>query len=36
MRDRIRAVMRYADPRMLFRHPILAVLHLLDGLRGKG
>jgi hypothetical protein len=30
MRDKIRAVMRYAGPRMLFRHPILAVQHLID------
>jgi hypothetical protein len=33
MRERIRAVMRYAGPRMLVRHPILAVHHLIDGLR---
>ena len=32
-RDRIRTVMRYAGPRMLLSHPILALLHLLDGLR---
>ncbi len=30
MRERVRAVMRYAGPRMLLRHPILAVAHLLD------
>ncbi len=30
MRERVRVVMRYAGPRMLFRHPILAVRHLLD------
>jgi predicted amidophosphoribosyltransferase len=35
MRERIRAVMRYAGPRMLYRHPLLAVLHLIDGLRSK-
>ncbi|RPI54772.1 MAG: nitrous oxide-stimulated promoter family protein, partial [Chloroflexi bacterium] len=35
MREEIRAVMRYAGPRMLLRHPILAMLHLLDG-RRKG
>jgi hypothetical protein len=29
-RDRIREVMRYAGPRMLLRHPALAVAHLLD------
>jgi hypothetical protein len=36
MREKVRAVMRYAGPRMLYQHPILAILHLLDGLRGKG
>ncbi|HPC32411.1 MAG TPA: nitrous oxide-stimulated promoter family protein [Syntrophales bacterium] len=30
MRDRIREVMRYSGPRMLSRHPVLAVRHLLD------
>jgi hypothetical protein len=33
MRARIKEVMRYAGPRMLFRHPILALLHLLDKFR---
>ncbi len=33
MREKIRAVMRYSGPRMLLRHPILAICHLLDGLR---
>ena len=33
MRERVRVMMRYAGPRMLRSHPILAVLHLLDGLR---
>jgi hypothetical protein len=32
-RTRIRTVMRYAGPRMLLRHPVLALLHLVDGLR---
>jgi len=36
MRQRIRAVMRYAGPRMLLRHPLLALLHLLDGRRKAG
>ncbi len=31
MRERIRVVMRYAGPRMLYRHPILAIRHLVDG-----
>ena len=33
MREKVRTVMRYAGPRMLRRHPILAVLHLIDGYR---
>jgi len=33
MREKIRATMRYAGPRMLTRHPVLAVFHLVDGLR---
>ncbi len=35
MRERIRIVMGYAGPRMLFRHPALTILHLIDG-RQKG
>ncbi len=30
MREKIRQVMRYAGPRMLFKHPLLAVHHLID------
>ncbi len=33
MREQVRAVMRYAGPRMLWRHPLLALQHLLDGRR---
>jgi len=33
MRERIRVVMRYAGPRMLWQHPVLAFYHLFDGLR---
>ena len=33
MREKIKAVMRYAGPRMLRRHPLLAILHMIDGLR---
>jgi hypothetical protein len=33
MRERIRAVMRHAGPRMVWRHPVLAVFHLIDALR---
>jgi hypothetical protein len=31
MRERVREVMRYSGPRMLTRHPVLAVAHLVDG-----
>ena len=31
MQAKIRATMRYAGPRMLLRHPLLAIQHLLDG-----
>lgn len=30
MRERMRTVMRYAGPRMIFRHPVMAIQHLLD------
>ena len=30
MREQIRAAMRYSGPRMTYRHPYLAVRHLLD------
>ena len=33
MREEIRAVMRYSGPRMLGRHPALAILHMFDGRR---
>jgi len=32
-REQARVIMRYAGPRMTFRHPWLAVMHLLDKLR---
>ncbi|MGZ8263670.1 MAG: nitrous oxide-stimulated promoter family protein [Burkholderiales bacterium] len=33
MRERVRQVMRWAGPRMLYRHPLIAVRHVLDGRR---
>lgn len=33
MRERIRVVMRYAGPRMIRRHPWLALMHIVDGRR---
>ncbi|MDD4859808.1 MAG: nitrous oxide-stimulated promoter family protein [Dehalococcoidales bacterium] len=32
-RAQMRAVMRYSGPRMIYRHPLLALFHLRDGLR---
>ncbi len=32
-REATRVVMRYAGPRMLMRHPVLAIAHLVDGRR---
>ena len=31
MRTKVREVMKHSGPRMLFKHPILAFRHLLDG-----
>jgi hypothetical protein len=33
LRERVREVMRYSGPRMLKKHPVLAVAHLVDGRR---
>ena len=33
MRTRMKEVMRYAGPRMLYRHPIMALFHQWDKLR---
>ncbi len=33
MREQIRQVMGWAGPRMLWRHPVLAVWHVIDGRR---
>ncbi len=32
-RSRIREVMRYAGPRLIWTHPWLSIMHLVDGLR---
>ena len=32
-REQMKAVMRYAGPRMLWRHPVLSLLHWLDSFR---
>lgn len=33
MRERVRVVMKWAGPRMMWHHPVLAFLHVLDGRR---
>ncbi|HET7729083.1 MAG TPA: nitrous oxide-stimulated promoter family protein [Usitatibacter sp.] len=33
MREKVRVMMRWAGPRMLFRHPVVAVRHMIDGRR---
>ncbi len=35
MRDAIREVMRYAGPRMLLRHPVMALGHTVDGIMNR-
>jgi hypothetical protein len=32
-REAVRVMMRYAGPRMLTRHPVLALWHIIDGKR---
>lgn len=31
MREKVRGVMRYAGPRIAYLHPLLALLHFVDG-----
>ena len=35
MREKIRAVMRYSGPRMIFHHPIMAVRHVIESKKEK-
>lgn len=35
MRERIRRVMRYSGPRMMFYHPVMAVRHVIESKREK-
>jgi predicted amidophosphoribosyltransferase len=35
MKERVKAAMRYAGPRMLWRHPVLALRHWIDGRRQR-
>jgi predicted amidophosphoribosyltransferase len=33
MRQKIRILMRYSGPRMIYKHPMMAIRHLMDGRR---
>lgn len=35
MREKIRTVMRFSGPRMLFHHPVLALRHLIEDQKEK-
>ncbi len=35
MREKIKTIMRFAGPKMIFRHPILGIRHLIDKRRFK-
>ena len=35
MREKIRAVMRFSGPRMMFHHPVMAVRHLMETKKEK-
>ena len=34
-RDKIREVMRYSGPRLIYKYPLLAFLHSIDQMKGK-
>ena len=34
-REDVRQVMRYAGPRMIWKHPVLALFHIIDKIRYK-
>ncbi len=35
MREKIREVMRFSGPRLIWRHPWLSIMHLIDTLKTK-
>ena len=35
MREKIRAVMRFSGPRMIFSHPVMAVSHVIESKKEK-
>jgi hypothetical protein len=35
MREKIREIMRFSGPRMIFYHPIMAIRHLIESKKEK-
>jgi hypothetical protein len=35
MKEKIRQIMRYSGPKMIYYHPVLALLHFFDGFRKR-
>jgi len=35
MREKVKSVMKYSGPRMLLKHPVLALFHLVDEIKEK-
>lgn len=35
MREKVREVMRFSGPRMIFHHPVMAILHVIESKREK-
>ncbi len=35
MRTRVKEIMRYAGPRMAWRHPLIAIRHLIEGRKDR-
>lgn len=35
MREKIRKVMKFSGPKMIFKHPVLAITHLKDKLKNR-
>ena len=35
MREKIRAVMRFSGPRMIFHHPVMALRHVIETKKEK-
>ena len=35
MREKIREVMRFSGPRMIFRHPVMAIRHVMESKNGQ-